>query len=111
MSKMTGKLCDRCGYELTGLTEEGRCPECGGYYDVWKGEGIGGGLVDRNRRGDQVVEVIKALGLVFAAIVILAIGAVYTWKTGGLGPVILTGVVSVIFLITAVVTGLSLRRR
>lgn len=111
MDKMTGKSCVHCGYELTGLSKEGRCPECGGYYDVWKGEGIGGGLTDRNRRSDQVVKVIQTLGLVFAALVISGIGAVYTWKTGGLGPVILCGGVSVIFLISAVVTALSLRHR
>ena len=111
MSKMAGMSCDRCGYELTGLSEEGRCPECGGYYDYWKGEGIAGGPMDGHRRGDRVVQAMKALGLVVVAMLILGVGAVYTWKTGGLGPIILCGVVSVIFLISAVVSGLSLRRR
>jgi hypothetical protein len=111
MSKMRDKSCDRCGYDLTGLDYEGRCPECGAYFDYWSGEGIANGVVNRHRRGDRVVGVFHVLGLVFMAVVILGIGVLCSWSTKGPGPIILTGVVSVIFLISAVVAGLSLRHR
>ena len=111
MNKMTGKSCGHCGYELTGLSEEGQCPECGAYYDVWSGRGLANDKMAGHRRGDQVVKVIQTLGLLFLGILILGVGAVYTWKTDGLGPLILCGVVSVIFFISTVVSGLSLRKR
>ena len=33
--------CDQCGYDLTGLSERGTCPECGSYYDVNKSQPSG----------------------------------------------------------------------
>lgn len=29
-----GRLCTMCGYQLTGLPEHGRCPECASAYDM-----------------------------------------------------------------------------
>ena len=108
---ITGKSCGRCGYDLTGLEYQGRCPECGSYFDAWSGEGMSSGLSDTYRRGERVARLFKILGLVFLAVVILGIGALYSWKSNSYPPLIFTGVVSVIVLASAVVTGLSCRRR
>jgi hypothetical protein len=41
-----GRLCVRCGHDLSGLADTGRCPECGHDYDIeldrraWKDAGI-----------------------------------------------------------------------
>jgi len=32
--------CSKCGYDLTGLTVVGRCPECGQRYHTRTGEGV-----------------------------------------------------------------------
>ncbi len=111
MGKVIDKPCRNCGYDLTGLEIQGRCPECGGYYDGWSGEGLGGGLMDKHERGDFVMGVMKVAGLVVVALLILGLGALASWNVGKPGSLILTGVVSLILLTGAVVSGLSLRRR
>lgn len=108
---MSGKFCGHCGYDLTGLEFQGRCPECGGYYDHWSGEGIrGSGPIEKHRRGDWVVRLLQTLGLVILALGCLGLGALSYRSTGSVGAMVLTGVLAVIFLISALVTGLSLRR-
>jgi hypothetical protein len=32
--------CEGCNYDLTGLRETGRCPECGSTFNVRSGEGV-----------------------------------------------------------------------
>ena len=53
--------CAACGYDLTGVGGEGRCPECGGFYDKHSGRGIGtgAGFGDACARGDRVVAQVK----------------------------------------------------
>ena len=34
--------CEHCGYDLTGLPDLGRCPECGQSYSSWADAGRGG---------------------------------------------------------------------
>jgi hypothetical protein len=110
MNKMTGKSCGRCGYDLTGLDFQGRCPECGGIFDNWTGEGIGGGPMTKHQRGDWVVRLLQTIGLVVCALGVEALGGYYAYKTDGPGPLVLTTVVALIFLAMAVNIGLSLRR-
>lgn len=110
MSRITGKSCGRCGYDLTGLENQGLCPECGSYHDAWSGEGLAGGVMDKHKRGDWVVRLFQTLGLVVFAMIIIGIGALLSWKSGNPKALILTGVVSLLFLASAVITGLSLRR-
>lgn len=110
-SRMAGKTCGHCGYELTGLDVQGRCPECGGYYDNWSGEGVGGGPMEGLRRGDRVVRLFQLVGLVFLSVVVMGIGALYAWRSGEKGPLIFTGVIAGLFLATAATIGWSLRRK
>jgi hypothetical protein len=110
MSKITGKSCEGCGYDLTGLEMQGTCPECGRYRDAWSGEGLAGGVMDKHRRGDWVVRLFQTLGLLFLGVVILGIGALLSWKSGHYKPLIPTAAISSLCLVSAVFTGLSLRR-
>ena len=110
MKTIADKSCERCGYDLTGLAYEGRCPECGSYFDAWSGEGVADGARDKLRRNDWVIRLFQMLGLLFLAVLILAIGALYSWKSNSYTPIIFTGVVSSLFPVSAVVTGVSLRR-
>ncbi len=111
MSRITGKSCGGCGYDLTGLDVQGVCPECGCYHDAWTGEGIAvKGVMEKHRRGDWVVRLFQTLGLLFMALFTLGLGALFSWKAQNYRPMILTGVLAAMFLASAVATGLSLRR-
>lgn len=111
MNKMMDKTCRACGYDLTGLEVQGRCPECGGYYDGWSGEGLARDATDKYVRGDRVVAVVGIIVMVLVALLVLVLGALFTWKSGRPGSLILSAAVSLIFLVGAVVGGVSLRRR
>lgn len=111
MDKINDKCCGRCGYDLTGQERQGLCPECGCYHDAVSGEGVAGGVMDKYQRGDWVMALLRTILLLLGAMVILGIGLLVLWKTGHTGPLIVTGVVSLLFLASAVVSGLSLWRR
>ncbi len=111
MDKIDGKQCGRCGYDLTGLDFEGRCPECGGNYSSWSGDGIAGGVMDKHRRGEWVVRLFQTIGLVFLALALVGLGVLFHLKNGLMMPIVMTSVVALIFLAMAVNIGLSLRRR
>jgi hypothetical protein len=108
---MEGKTCDRCGYELTGLDVQGRCPECGGYYDSWSGEGIGGGPMESVKRGDWVVRLFQAICLAFLAVVMVGLGVLFNWKSGETLPLIFMGAIGAIFLASSISIGISLKRK
>ncbi len=106
-----GKTCEQCGYDLTGLDPEGLCPECGAYRDAWSGKGIAGRGADQLRRGDWLVRLFKVLVLLFLAALSVGLGVMYWSKSGSYTPLVLTGMVSLLFVVSAVVAGVSLFRR
>jgi hypothetical protein len=110
MDIITGKTCEQCGYDLTGLEPEGLCPECGAYRDAWSGKGIATRGAAQQLRGDRIVRVFQVLGLLFLAALSIGLGAMYSWKSGSYSPLVLTGLVSLMFLVSAVFAGLSVWR-
>ena len=109
MDRIKEKFCSRCGYDLTGLDFEGRCPECGGYFSQWSGEGLKDfGPMAKHRRGDYVVRIVQVVVLVFVAMCLVGFGLL---QSGGFKPLILSCVVALIFLAFAGVTALSLLKK
>jgi hypothetical protein len=72
-------VCVKCGYALQGLGAQGRCPECGAYYDADSGRGIASELTRRNERSDRAVYLIKFWTLMGAAALVLLIGMLLAW--------------------------------
>ncbi|MEM6459665.1 MAG: hypothetical protein AAF710_09785 [Planctomycetota bacterium] len=72
--------CAGCGYDLMGLADAGRCPECGSKYDKVSGRGVtrtsATGRADA--RGDRAVLLVK-LGLLLT--LALGCGAVGVWQS------------------------------
>jgi len=108
MSITTGKRCAKCGYDLTGLEPEGLCPECGLFRDAWSGKGIAGRGIEPQLRGDRVVQVFKVFLFLFLAVVSMGLGAVYNSNFGSYSVLILTGLFSLMFFISAIYAGISL---
>jgi len=111
MAMIHDKCCRGCGYELNGLGPVGNCPECGGAYDLYSGEGVAGGVMDRHQRGEWVVTLLQTLGLLLGAGFLLVVGALLWWFKGNYTAMIFLGLIAVIFLLSAVATGWSLKRR
>lgn len=86
MAEQDGARCGSCGYDLSGLGIEGRCPECGQTFDRISGEGLkpdarsgrsfGEGAAERHRRGDRLVRQLGALFMGALALATLACGGV-----------------------------------
>ena len=70
--------CANCGYDLQGLSPQGRCPECGQPFDVTTGLGIveASPLSRRNEAGDAVVFWFKFGSLAGLGLLSLAIGSI-----------------------------------
>ncbi len=112
MDKIKEKFCSRCGYDLTGLDFEGRCPECGGYFSQWSGEGLKDfGPMAKHRRGENVVRIVQIVVLVFLAVGLIGFGSLYYMWYGEYKPLFFTSVVALIFLVFAGVTALSLLKK
>ncbi len=59
--------CAACGYDLTGVAWQGRCPECGGGYDKSSAQGVvrggqgllGGDDLTPSQRGERLMVWVK----------------------------------------------------
>lgn len=62
--------CGKCGYDLTGLPDQGACPECGQRYDAATREGLAT-AASGNPRTNWVMRHLRTLCLAVAAIMVL----------------------------------------
>lgn len=67
----TSPTCRQCGYDFTGLREQGRCPECGSYYNLANGEGVRDQERDRNQRTTFLVRRVRTILLVVGAVLVM----------------------------------------
>ncbi len=109
--RLMDRQCRRCGYELTGLDIQGRCPECGNLYDGWSGQGLSGGPTEAVERGDRVVKLMQAIGLAAMALFVVGIGALFAWRSDRVAPLVFAGVFGMLFLIGAVSTAWTLLKK
>ena len=106
MNRVRDAQCASCDYELTGLGQQGRCPECGQFFDMMTGEGLKAGgrsgddeqASEKHRRGERVV---RRLGVVFmlamGLIVLVCGGVVALFAEDWRYPMATAGLIAVIF--------------
>lgn len=98
------RACSQCGYDLTGLPGlQGACPECGQFWDVMTGRGLGD-LSDKGRRRSySLLNRVRTVLVVLFTLCVLACGGLATlvasnpWR-----PVALAGIIAVVGVLAAV---------
>ncbi|MDX1681642.1 MAG: hypothetical protein R3336_00850 [Phycisphaeraceae bacterium] len=78
MNRITRKICSQCRYDLTGLDEIGRCPECGQLFNRRKGTGILDPDDPVNREVRRI-EWVKAILLLSGAFILLVTTGLLWW--------------------------------
>jgi hypothetical protein len=75
MPTVNDEHCSQCGYDLTGLSLTGRCPECGHAYDVFSGGGLRR-AESGYQRGDRIAARLRTIAWGAAAACCLVCGGV-----------------------------------
>lgn len=63
--------CVKCGYDLLGLPDTGKCPECGQKFNVLTGEGLrgtAGATSEAQKRADHILGRIRTISLAVVAV-------------------------------------------
>ena len=78
---MDERHCEKCGYDLTGISSRGTCPECGSFYDVLTGKGlVGTSRTSQSvERGHRIMARIRTICLGLATLSILGCGGALWW--------------------------------
>ncbi len=93
--------CGKCGYDLTGLSPRGHCPECGNLFDRGRGLGIKHTLT-AEERGDRLMKLIRTIALALATLVVIALTSVL--YAAGFPKVLGIGLVTIVILGLAAAT-------
>lgn len=87
---MQTETCHHCGYDLTGLSGRGRCPECGKPYDT-------GSLYRVRHRENPIARHITTIGFCVLALIVLICGGIFTLIVEEMGgdwfPILMTTLV------------------
>ena len=108
---MDNAHCNRCGYDLTGLSRDGRCPECGQSYDVDSHRGT----YNRNdplQRSDHIIRRVRLIALFSAtAMVMVGSGVASMRMTNPKIPLIIGGLIVLVLVPCTVLSYLSGREK
>lgn len=74
MRMPVSSICSGCGYDLSGLGQRGRCPECGRKFDTISGRGLVDSSAEAGRRGERVARRLGLIVLMALALAALACG-------------------------------------
>lgn len=86
MSLASGRTCSNCGYDLTGIKGlRGVCPECGGFWDVMTGKGLGAARSESRQRTDRIVARIRTASIAAFGLMILACGGFGSFLANQMG--------------------------
>ena len=104
--------CGSCGYDLQGLGNAGRCPECGQRFDVVNREGVARADADSvatvQARSDAIKRWAIGGGLALLGLACIAIGLISGARSGNwAAPLGTGGALGLIFLSFAALVGLN----
>lgn len=94
------RQCNKCGYDLTGTKGlHGSCPECGNFWDVLSGKGLGPAPATARRKADKLLARIRTIAIaVFSLFVLMCagLGSYLAQNSGGnpLRPLAIGGLVA-----------------
>ena len=112
MSQTLPTLCEACAYDLQGLAEAGRCPECGQEYDKARRVGVRRGRAPATTtQAMRQQQRLKTLGFFLAAVLTAALGVVM----GAIGeepwpPIVVMGMIALLLAMAGLGNLLELRR-
>lgn len=104
MSDVRTRTCSQCGYDLTGLPGlEGTCPECGQFWDVMTGRGLGDLTAQGRRRSYTLLNRVRTiLILAFTLCVMVCGGLASLIASNPWRPIALAGFIALVGLLAAV---------
>ena len=101
MPRIEDLHCSNCGYDLSGLPDKSRCPECGQSFDVKSREGV----VDHRysqRRAELILRRVRTISLcVAAALVVTCAGLVSLTKKSPTKALMVGAVLAVVCVLAA----------
>lgn len=66
--------CAECGYDLMGLPQRGKCPECGAYFDQVRGTGLSSNRSQQMQRHDRLLRRLRTILLAVVAVAFMGCG-------------------------------------
>ena len=91
-------VCANCDYELIGLADCGQCPECGAFFDLKTGKGIGCECQKKAQNHDRLVRRLKIFLPASVGVVSLVVGGLLSMFYRGSGmPIYISGAIALVF--------------
>lgn len=107
---MKDRRCSNCDYDLSGLAARGKCPECGQFFNVLSGEGLGGKGGNRGRasRSLSFAARLRTITLALFTVAVLGCGGIASmWASNPFRPVAIACLIAGIGAMAAVASYLS----